>query len=50
MQLVLDKGLGALSVQELAQLLTKLGLACFVQDFKTNHVRAAYLFYLQKSI
>ena len=50
MQLVLDKGLGALSVQELAQLLSKLGLACFVQDFKTNHVRAAHLFCFQNLI
>ena len=37
-QLVLDKGLRALSVQELGRLLSQLGLGRFVTEFKQMNV------------
>ena len=39
MQLVYDKGLSALTVQEVADLLTRLGLRRFVPNFKKMNVR-----------
>ena len=38
MKTVFDKGLEALSVEEVAQLLTDLGLNYVVADFKENEV------------
>ena len=38
MQIVLNKGLAALSVHEMGQVLSHLGLNCFVANFKNNGV------------
>ena len=40
MQVVLDKGLTALSVREMGQVLSHLGLDCFVTNFKKHKVGA----------
>ena len=46
MQAVCDRGLEALSVQEMGQLLSHLGLDCFVANFQENDVSALLRFYV----
>ena len=44
MQVVLDKGLTALSVREMGQVLSHLGLDCFVTNFKKHEVIDMFVF------
>ena len=47
MQAVLNKGLAALSAHEMGQVLSHLGLDCFVANFKNNGVGVTlYVFVL----
>ena len=49
-QTVFDKGLSALSAQEVEQLLSHLGLARFLSDFKKENVSVSRILFLTKYI